>query len=86
MKRYQIYLNPHSVSILDELGKNIEMSRSKILQAVVDSVAQNMAKVLASTNTPQDKYIFDSLVGAVKLSGNKKTNFAHNIDEIYLKD
>lgn len=87
MKRYQVYLNPHSVSILDEVGKNIDISRSKILQAVIDSIAQNMAKVLAATRTSsKNKYIFDSLVGAIKLPGNKKTNFAQDIDEIYLKD
>lgn len=87
MKRYQVYLNPHSVSILDEVGKNIDISRSKILQTVVDSIAQNMAKMLVATKTPpKDRYIFDSLVGAIKLPGNKKTNFAEGIDEIYLED
>lgn len=87
MKRYQVYLNPYSVSILDEVGRNINISRSKIIQAVIDSIAQNMAKVLTATKTPpKDKYIFDSLVGAIKLPGNKKTNFAQNIDEIYLED
>lgn len=87
MKRYQIYLNPHSVSILDELGKQTDISRSKILQMITDSLAHNLGRILAATKIPPtDTYLLDSLVGAIKLSGNKKTNFAHNIDEIYLKD
>lgn len=87
MKRYQVYLNPHSVSILDDLGKNIDLKRSKLLQAIIDSVAQNIVKILIATQTaPKNTYIFDSLIGAIKLPGNKKTNFARNIDEIYLKN
>lgn len=87
MKRYQVYLNPHSVSILDDFGKHTDISRSRLLQAVIDSIAQNLAKVLVATKTPpKDTYILDSLVGAIKLPGNKKTNFAQNIDEIYLED
>lgn len=74
MKRYQVYLNPHSVSIIDDLGKNIDISRSKLIQMVVDSVAQNLAKVLSATKTPpKDNYILDSLVGTIKLPANIKT-------------
>lgn len=87
MKRYQVYLDPHSVSILDEVGESIDISRSKIFQTVIDSIAQNMAKILIATKTPpKDRYIFDSLVGAIKFPRNKKTNFARDVDEIYLKD
>lgn len=87
MKRYQVYLNPHSVSILDDFSKHTDISGSKILQVITDSVAQNLAKVLVATKTPpKDTYILDSLVGAIKLPGNKKTNFAQNIDEIYLEN
>lgn len=87
MKRYQVYLNQHSVSILDDFGKHTDISRSKLLQIITDQIAQNLAKVFAATKTPpQDTYILDSLVGAIKLPGNKKTNFAKDIDEIYLTD
>lgn len=87
MKRYQVYLNQHSVSILDDFGKHTDISRSKLLQIITDQIAQNLAKVFTATKTaPSDTYILDSLVGAIKLPGNKKTNFARNIDEIYLRD
>lgn len=87
MKRYQVYLNPHSVSIIDDLGQNIDLKRSGILRMIIDSIASNFARILAATKTaPKDTYILDSLVGVIKVGGNKKTNFAQNIDEIYLKD
>ena len=87
MKRYQVYLNQHSVSILDDFGKHTDISRSELIRQAIDQVAQNLVKVFAATKTPpKDSYILDSLVGAIKLPRNKKTNFAQNIDEIYLTD
>lgn len=87
MKRYQVYLNQNSVAILDDFAKPINISRSKIIQMVVDAVAHNLTKVFISTNTPPgDTYILDSLVGSIKVKGRGKTNFAQNIDEIYLND
>lgn len=87
MKRYQVYLEPHSVSILDDFGKHIDISRSQLIRIAIEQVAQNLAKVFVATKTPpKNTYILDSLVGAIKLKGNQKTNFAQNIDEIYLSD
>lgn len=86
-KRYQVYLNPNSVSILDEYGEHTNISRSQLIQMAIDQVAQNLRKVFVSTQTPvKNNYILDSLIGAIKFEGNKTTNFAENIDEIYLHD
>ena len=87
MKRYQIYLNPHSVSILDEFGKHTKISRSQLIQMGIDQLAQNLRKVFIATNTPsKSNYILDTLVGAIKLKEGKKTNLAENIDDIYYND
>lgn len=87
MKRYQVYLSPHSVSVLDEFGEDVSIARSKIIRLAIEYVARNLTKIFIATKTPsKNKYILDSLVGAIKLKGKKKTNFAHNIDEIYLSD
>ena len=87
MKRYQIYLNPHSVSLLDELGESIDVSRSKLIQAAIDGIAYNTAKIFTAMKTPpKNTYILDSLVGAIKIKGMRKTNFAQNVDDIYLND
>lgn len=86
MKRYQVYLNPSSVSVIDEFGKHIDISRSQLIRMAIDQVAQNLAKIFVATKTPpRNTYILDSLVGAIKLRG-KRTNFAQNIDEIYLRN
>lgn len=86
-KRYQLYLNPNSVSILDEYSEQTDISRSQLIQMAIDQVAQNLRKVFVSTKTPvKNSYLLDSLIGAIKLEGNKQTNFASNIDKIYLHD
>lgn len=86
MKRYQVYLNPHSVSILDEFAKHTQIPKSKVIRLAIDQLAENLARVFASSKTPpEDTYLLDSLVGSIKIKG-KKTNLAQNIDEIYLTD
>lgn len=87
MRRYQLYLNQHSVSVVDDFGKEIDISRSQLIRMAIEQVAYNLRKVFVATKTPpKNKYILDSLVGAIKIKGSKKTNFAQNIDEIYLGD
>lgn len=87
MNRYQVYLNPHSVDILDDFGKHVDITRSRLIQHVVDAFAQNLSKIFVATKTqPERKYILDSLVGAIQLKGNKKTNIAATVDDIYLHD
>ncbi|OGD85379.1 hypothetical protein A2164_04395 [Candidatus Curtissbacteria bacterium RBG_13_35_7] len=86
MRRYQVYLNQHSVSLLDEFGEHGNISRSQLIRLTIDQMAQNLAKIFSATKTPPgNKYILDSLVGAIKIKG-RKTNFAQNIDEMYLID
>ena len=74
MKRYQVYLNPHSVSILDDFEKYTNISRSKLIREAIDRLAQNLSRVFAAKNEfPQDKLILDSLVGFIG-KGPKQTN------------
>lgn len=87
MKRYQIYLNPHSVSILDDLGKQTDISRSKLIQGVIDRFADQVAKIFLKTVSQPSNYShFDKLVGAIHLKTKSPTNFALDSDEIYLQD
>lgn len=87
MKRYQIYLNPHSVSILDDFGKHTDISRSKLVQGAIDRLANQLAKIFSRTADQSSNYThFDKLVGAIHLKTKKPTNFARDIDEIYLQD
>ncbi len=87
MKRYQVYLNQHSVSILDDFGSHTDISRSKLIQGVIDRFADQVAKVLSKHEGQPSNYThFDKLVGAIHLKTSKPTNFALDSDEIYLQD
>lgn len=87
MKRYQLYLNPHSVSILDDFEGISDISRSKLIRKLVDSMAEQLIRIFAERKRAGKKgHILDSLVGFVDLKTNKKTNFSQNIDEIYFTD
>lgn len=86
MKRYQVYLNPHSVSILDDFEKSSNISRSKVIRQVIDRVAEQLAAVVSEKKVQKKEYILDSLAGFVDLKTDRKTNFAQNVDEIYFTD
>ncbi len=86
MKRYQVYLNPHSVSVLDDFEKYANISRSKLIREAIDRLAQNLSRVFVAKNqVPQEKLILDSLVGFIK-DGQKQTNYALKDDKVYLAD
>ena len=87
MKRYQLYLNPHTVSELDGFNKISHIPISNIIRQVADRVAEQL--ILVSTKKKQSKkkeYILDKLAGFVDLKTDKKTNFAQSVDEIYFSD
>ena len=87
MKRYQVYLNPHSVSILDEVEKISNISRSKLVRGLVDRFTEQIAKVFAKRDDrPYKLTHLDKLVGAIYLKTKKSTNYALDDDEIYLRD
>lgn len=85
MKRYQVYLNPQSVEIIDNFASEVDLGRAKIIRDAIDRLAANLSKVLVKEKVALDGPL-DELVGIIKLKGNKKTRMAENIDEIYLKD
>lgn len=89
MKRYQVYLNPHSVAIFDEFDSFTGVSRSKIIRSTLDSVAVKLGNLLALARpAPKGESLMDRLVGSIKTPGKKKTNYAskENIDEMYMRD
>ena len=87
MKRYQVYLNPNSVSVLDEFENSTSISRSKLIRESIDRLAQNLSRVLAKQNVaPSQKLVLDSLIGAINIKGAKQTNFALKDDRVYLSD
>lgn len=85
MKRYQVYLNPQSVEVIDNFAAKTDLGRAKIIRDAIDRLAANMSKVLVQKKVVLEGPL-DELVGIIKMKGRKKTNIAENIDEIYLKD
>lgn len=84
MRRYQVYLNPNSVAVLDDFEKISGVSRSKIIREAIDRLAQQLLSiVLVKTETGQKRYLLDELAGFIDLKTSKKTNFAGKVDEIY---
>lgn len=84
MNRYQIYLDPKSVEVFDDLAHALKASRAKILRDAIDRVALGYRKVLSFTRTAQTK---DNPL--LKMAGFAKSptgKVSENIDEIYLKD
>lgn len=87
MKRYQVYLDPHSVSILDDFEKYVNISRSKLIREAIDRLAQNLSRVFVEKDeTPKETITLDSLVGFINVAGQEQTNYALRDDNAYLAD
>lgn len=87
MKRYQVYLNPHSVSVLDEIEEIIGVSRSKLIRESTDRLAQTISHVISAIKMQhRKKSNLDNLIGIIDLKTKKKTNYALRDDEDYLID
>lgn len=87
MKRYQVYLNPNSVAILDDFEKISDISRSKLIREAIDRFVNQLVKVFAKRNDSLPKLTYlDRLAGAIDLKTSKPTNYALDENEIYLKD
>lgn len=85
MKRYQVYLNPHSVGILDEFAEISNFTRSRLLQEIVDGAASRVANVLAvfKPHKEMNYSSIDSFVGVLHVSDKKKHNISQRVDDIY---
>lgn len=87
MKRYQVYLNPHSVSILDDFENYTNISRSKLIREAIDRLAENLARIfMIKKESHQEKLILDSLVGFIDIKSPNPTNYALKEDTTYLHD
>lgn len=87
MQRYQTYLDPHDVSVVDEVENLTDVYRSRQIRSLVALYASEMGKLLAAKGLKNHNYAnLDKLVGFIKGDPKKKTNYARNHDDIYLRD
>ena len=84
MNRYQVYLDPKSVKVIDGISSELSMTRSRIIQEVVNRVAREFEKVLTvKKNVSQKNNPLLKMAGFIK---GTKPGISRNIDEIYFKD
>jgi len=86
MKRYQVYLNPQSVAILDDIQKLTDITRSKIIRDAVDKIATQVIATIPIKKSTKKHYFLDDLAGFIDLKTKKATNYAEHVDDIYLQD
>lgn len=84
MNRYQIYLDPKSINVLDELAKLTNFSRSQIVRDVIDKMADEYRKLLAAREAQRIKN--NPLLKMAGFAKGPNKDISHNIDEIYLID
>jgi len=87
MKRYQVYLDPQSVSVLDEFEKFSALSGSELIRQAIDRLAHNLTQLFVDNKVEQERpLIFDQLIGSIKLKHKGVTHYATKSDREYLND
>lgn len=84
MQRYQIYLDPKDVNILDELARLTSFSRSQIIRDVIDKMAREYRKLLEATEKSRIKH--NPLLKMAGFAKGPNKNISQNVNDIYLKD
>lgn len=83
MNRYQVYLNPQSVSVLDDFQSLTNISRSQLIRESIDRLALQLSGLLSIQRKKNKQFLLDSFVGFIDMGSNKKTNYATTVDDIY---
>ena len=84
MNRYQIYLDPKDVNILDELARLTNFSRSQIIRDVIDKMAKEYKTLLEATEKRRMKN--NPLLKMAGFAKGPTKNISQNINEDYLMD
>lgn len=84
MNRYQIYLDPEDVNILDELARLTSFSRSQIIRDVINKMARQYEKLLEADTKRSLKN--NPLLKMAGFAKGPVRDISHHINDIYLKD
>lgn len=84
MNRYQIYLDPKDVNILDDLARLTSFSRSQIIRDVITRMARMYEKLLEAQLRKRSKN--DPILKMAGFAKGPTKNISQNIDEDYLID
>lgn len=86
MQRYQIYLNPHSIKIIDEVQDITGISRAQLIRDAIDSLAENVSSVLTRYHKPKQEDFLNSLIGSIQLTDKRTTHYARDKSSDYIID
>lgn len=81
MSRYQIYLEPNTVSIIDDLSSSVGVSRSQVIRDVIDRIAREYKKVL--TVTAKSRLKQNPLLKMIGSGHSSSNNLSRTVDIIY---
>ncbi|KKU83272.1 hypothetical protein A2973_01665 [Candidatus Gottesmanbacteria bacterium RIFCSPLOWO2_01_FULL_49_10] len=84
MKRYQMYLEPKSVAIIDDLSRELDISRSQIVRDVISRVMREYEKILTAATSRRLKN--NPLLQMAGFAQSPTGHVSENIDDIYLHD
>lgn len=84
MSRYQVYLNPQSVAVVDEWAGSLDLTRSHIIRDVLDRVVGEYLKARTAVQNYSLKHH-----PLLKMSGiihGASHNLSESVDTIYSGD
>lgn len=84
MNRYQIYLNPESVNIFDQVASELDLSRSQIVRDWIDRIAKEYKKALTYTKKFHSKN--DPLLKMMGIGRSSTGRISSDVDSIYFRD
>lgn len=84
MNRYQIYLDPKDINILDELARLTSFSRSQIIRDVINKMAREYEKLLEANIKRSLKN--NPLLKMAGFTKGPSRDISTNVNDIYLKD
>ena len=83
--RYQVYLDPRSVAILDEASELLPVTRSQIIREAIDAAAGRVSNLLALLKPVSfDDYSWiDKMTGSLIYKDGKTVNMTERVDSVY---
>lgn len=84
MSRYQVYLNPQSVAVVDEWAGSLDLTRSHIIRDVLDRVVGEYLKARTAIQSYSVKH--HPLLEMSGIIHGASRNLSEDVDKIYFGD
>lgn len=81
--RVQVYLEPQNLTIIDNIAREENISRSEVIREAIEKHANRLTKGKRSKRSKHKKSILMEMAG---IEVSKTGTVGLNVDEIYLED